>query len=398
VPDKVEGGGATSGGNISGSLVLSGVYDPTRAPSRTMAGEAATSKSALLVRSAQVDNRFQAAESIHQARIETAIVAPLLCRNESAAVLYVDRLGGLAFEERDLRLLGLIANHVSSALENATLVDELRKASAQLAQANEQLSRLNADLEAKVESRTAEVRQQASEIQKLAAEKDEILGVAAHDIRGPLTTILGFLELARMNLTTADTASLDEDLAVIEEAARKATFLLSDLLDVKKIEAGKIHFQPVEIDAGGFLDAATALGVLQARQSRVTFSVFVEPGLKLYADPHRLEQAVQNLVANALKFTPEGGTVTVQAGAAPSGVEVSVVDTGPGITPEELSQLFTAFVQGEAGRKGVGTGLGLAIAKKLVELHGGRIYVESAPGKGSRFAFVIPGRPASRSA
>src|SRR5439155_24460366 len=122
--------------------------------------------------------------------------APLLCRGRAIAVIYADRTGGRPFSERDLRLLGLIANQVSSTLENAALVEELRRTNQDLARAHDELAVFSQDLERKVEEPTVEVRRQAAEIAALAAEKDELLGIAAHDIRGPLTTVLGFLELA----------------------------------------------------------------------------------------------------------------------------------------------------------------------------------------------------------
>jgi len=373
--------------------ILAGVVADHHPPSRSIAMEAANAKSAVLSRRLAEDERFRMAESVVGSRIESAICAPLLCDEKALAVLYIDRMGSRPFEERDLRLVGLIANQVSAALENASLVNELRARNADLARAHEELRTFNTELEAKVEERTHEVRLQAAEIAALAAEKDELLGIAAHDIRGPLTTIMGFLELARSNLRISDVTALDEDLGVIEDAARNVATLLTDLLDLKKIEAGKIKIERASIDGAQFLDAATALGAIQARQRGIRLTVECEPGLALHADRKRLEQALGNLLSNALKFTPDGGSVVVSARASEDGSELSVVDSGPGIDAAELARLFRAFEQGKAGKKVAGTGLGLAIAKKLVELHGGRISVESAPGKGSRFSFSIPAAP-----
>lgn len=365
-----------------------------RAPSNSVVAEAVRSRSAVLSSDIAEDERFRAAASVVASNICTAMAAPLMCKGEPLAVIYLDRVGGRGFVERDLRLLGLIANHVASVLENATLVAELRGANLELEGAHAELSLFSQELERKVEERTAEVRRQAAEISHLAREKDELLGIAAHDIRGPLSTIVAFIDLAREGLAASNTESLNEDLGVIGDAARTMNRLLSDLLDVKKIEAGRIHFERAEIPADEFLARATALGAMHARQRGIHFRIEVAPGLVLWADPRRLDQAVANLVSNALKFTHEGGSVTVAARPVGAGAEVNVIDTGPGIGPEDLARLFQAYVQGEAGKAVVGTGLGLAIAKKLVELHDGRIWVESLPGKGSRFAFVIPSRGA----
>jgi signal transduction histidine kinase len=358
---------------------LSGTLDDARPPSRTVVVEAVEARSAVLAKRMGEDERYKAVESVAAARIESAIAAPLICGGRAEAIIYCDRGGGRPFAERDLRLLGLIANHVAAALENALHMAEL--------------AAFSRELEQKVIDRTAEVRRQADEIARLAAEKDELIGIAAHDIRGPLTTILGFLELARANVAAElDPAALDQDLRVIEDSARSVAKLLGDLLDLKKIEAGKIRIEPVVLEARKFVELATALGALQARQRGIEFAVEVDAGLTLRADPHRLEQALTNLVANALKFSSAGGRVEVTARRVAGGAELAVVDTGPGIPSEELARLFAPYVQGEAGRKVPGTGLGLAIARKLVELHGGRIWAEPAPGgRGSRFAFVIPG-------
>jgi signal transduction histidine kinase len=373
-----------------GLMVKAGLISDGRAPSRSIAQEAVTAKSAVLCRQLADDDRFRMAESVVSARIETALCAPLFCRERPVAVVYVDRLGGRPFEERDLRLLGLIANHVCSALENAALVDELRARNEELGRAHEQLERWSRELEVKVAERTAEVRLQADEIAKLAAEKEELLGIAAHDIRGPLTTVVGFVELAIQNLRTFDTATLEQDLGVVLDAAREIATLLTDLLDMKKIEAGKIRLEKAPLDARALLDGPAALGALQARGRGIAFNVEVQPGLLLHGDKKRLGQALSNLISNALKFTPDGGAVSVSARAAEGGAEVSVTDSGPGIAADELARLFRPYEQGKAGRKVAGTGLGLAIAKKLVEMHGGRITAESAPGKGSRFAFTVP--------
>jgi signal transduction histidine kinase len=148
-----------------------------------------------------------------------------------------------------------------------------------------------------------------------------------------------------------------------------------------------------ELDATELLARATALGTLQARQRRISLVVEASPDLRLFADPMRIEQALQNLVQNAIKFSRAGDTVTVRAAAlTDGGVELSVTDTGPGIRAEDLARLFTPFVQGSEGRERGGSGLGLAIARKLVGLHGGEVRVQSEPGKGSRFSFSLPPR------
>jgi signal transduction histidine kinase len=375
----------------SGELEIVAAPEGTaRPPSRTVALEALRSKSVVLSLNLAEDERFQKAPSVAGLRMRSALAAPLVGSRQTPAVLYVERESKVPFGEHDLRLLGMMANHVSAMLDNAALLGELRRTNSELERARDELAAWGRELERKVEERTAEVRRQADEIAALAREKDELLGVAAHDLRSPLAAILLSLELAQESLGTEDPAVLREDLAVAAEGARSMTALLTDLLDAKKVEAGRIRCEPAAIDGAEALARATALGALHAKKRGVRFTTEVEPGLVVYADARRLDQALANLVSNALKFTETGGAVSVTMRAVPEGVEVSVVDTGPGIEAEEATRLFERWEQGGTGKAAGGSGLGLAIAKKLVELHGGRIWVESAPGKGARFAFVLP--------
>jgi signal transduction histidine kinase len=364
----------------------------TRPPSRTIAAEAVRTRSVVLSLDVAEDSRFRKAASVANLAMSSALAAPLLPQRGGTGVLYLFREGSAPFGEQDLRLLGMVASHVAAALDNAALLTELRRANADLERARDELAAWGRDLERKVEERTAEVRAQAAEIAELAREKDELLGVAAHDLRSPLASILMSLEIASEGLGVEDPATLREDLGVAAEAARGATALLTDLLDAKKVEAGRIRCEPSDLDGGELVARATALSAMLARKRGVRFATDVEPGVRVWADPRRLEQALANLVSNAFKFTRPGGAVTVALRTVPDGVEASVRDTGPGIDEEEAKRLFRAWEQGDAGRRAGGSGLGLAIARKLVELHGGRIWVETAPGKGSRFAFVLPPR------
>ncbi len=170
------------------------------------------------------------------------------------------------------------------------------------------------------------------------------------------------------------------------------------MLDLSKVEAGQ-----VELEVAPFsLREALERGVLMVREPAtkhgVRLSLELAPGVDLVdGDERRLLQVIFNLLSNAVKFTPEGGSVVVASSRMNGEVQVSVTDTGPGIAPEDRERIFEEFQQTAVGvEQGEGTGLGLALSKRLVELHGGRIWVESEPGRGSRFTFTLPMENGSR--
>jgi len=355
-------------------------------PSLTVAAEAARSRSAVLSTSMPQDERFASADSVRISGIQTAIAAPASCDGTVEAVIYVDRLGLPAFSKRDLHLLGIAANHVSAVLENAARIRQLEQAQAQLAE-------LNRELEARVEARTAEVRRQAEEIGRLAEAKDELLGIAAHDIRGPLTVIQGTTELLQLRLDDLDGDTLRSSLALIHAEAKSLGRLLSELLDAKAIESGKLRVAKRPIGARELLDGALPAARLAARHKGIELVVEAPDDLGINADPRRLRQAITNLVLNAIKFSEPGTAIRLEARpAADGGAAITVADQGVGIPEDELDRLFDPYEQGRAGKRlGGGSGLGLMIAKRLVELHGGRLAVSSQVGAGTRFVLSLPG-------
>jgi signal transduction histidine kinase len=170
--------------------------------------------------------------------------------------------------------------------------------------------------------------------------------------------------------------------------------LINDILDLSKVEAGQM-----ELEVGTFsLRAAleNGLTIVKERAGRhgISLTLAVEPGLELIeADERKVKQVVFNLLSNAVKFTPDGGLVDVRARMVEGGVEIAVRDTGIGIAPEDLEHVFDEFRQvGQGAARAEGSGLGLALSKRFVELHGGRVWVDSAPGLGSTFSFTLPQR------
>ncbi|TAN50172.1 MAG: HAMP domain-containing histidine kinase, partial [Betaproteobacteria bacterium] len=170
-----------------------------------------------------------------------------------------------------------------------------------------------------------------------------------------------------------------------------------DILDLSKIEAGRMELEIAEFDLPAMLEAALVLIKERAARHGIALRLEAAPQLgALRGDERKLKQVVVNLLSNAVKFTPAGGSVTVRAQRAGEWIEVAVTDTGVGIAPEDQAAVFEEFKQvgRDSARKAEGTGLGLALAKKFVQLHGGSIHLESAPGRGSTFTLSLPAAPA----
>ncbi len=223
--------------------------------------------------------------------------------------------------------------------------------------------------------------------------KSEFLANMSHELRTPLNAIVGFSQVLKQKLFGEVNEKQDEYLDDILTSADHLLALINDILDLSKVEAGQ-----VELEVGLFsLREALERGVVMVREratkNGVQLSLELDPQIDLVeGDERRIRQVVFNLLSNAVKFTPRGGRVDVSTARVDGEVRVAVADTGPGISGEDRERIFEEFQQAHSGNgeRPEGTGLGLALSKSLVELHGGRIWVESELGKGSTFTFTLP--------
>jgi signal transduction histidine kinase/CheY-like chemotaxis protein len=281
----------------------------------------------------------------------------------------------------------------------------------------EAVSTSKSDLEATVLRRTAELQaantalaeqraalvQQARELQgqqdELAKKNDEIanadrmkssfLATMSHELRTPLNSVLGFTDLVLNDDQTPVDARHRLWLGEVMLSGRHLLQLINDILDVSKIEAGRARLERQVLRCDDVVAEAVELVAAQTQQRQQRVEVVVTTERSVHADPGRLRQILLNLLSNAIEMNPPGATVTVRVDDADGFVRFAIDDQGPGVSAELAPRLFTAFVQGEK-RHAAGTGLGLAISRGLVELHGGTIGVERAPGGGARFAFTMP--------
>ncbi|HET7565882.1 MAG TPA: ATP-binding protein [Gemmatimonadaceae bacterium] len=229
--------------------------------------------------------------------------------------------------------------------------------------------------------------------QRATSARDEILGVVSHDLRNPLSAILMCASALKESLPSSD-ESIRYLLDTVEQSAEWMNRLIQDLLDIASIETGHLAIERKPEPVAPLLAQIEKLFAASAGDARISLVIDSAADVPpVLADRERILQVLANLVANARRFTPAGGTIHVHAELDPADarfVRFSVRDTGCGILPEHLPHLFDRFWQARRGAKERGTGLGLAISKGIVEAHGGTIGVESAPGTGSTFAFVIP--------
>ncbi len=217
--------------------------------------------------------------------------------------------------------------------------------------------------------------------------KSDFLASMSHELRSPLHTIIGFTELLSDELEGPLNEKQKRFAAHIQRDSQHLLTLINDILDLSKIEAGRIELRMETFAARNLIDEVLVMVRPQAETKGIALANLADPELPLEADRMRSKQVLLNLLTNAVKFTPEGGRVHVEAGADGAFGAIAVVDTGVGVPPELREKIFDVFYQGPGS---TGTGLGLAIARRLVEGQGGGIRMEEAPGGGSRFVFTLP--------
>lgn len=255
-------------------------------------------------------------------------------------------------------------------------------------------------METSVKKLTEEVQAKSQELdhahkalKKLDELKSEFVSVVSHELRTPLATMQEFTSIISDEIPGKLTKEQRQYLDIIKENIDRLTRLISNLLDISNLEAGKIELKKTLIDLGDLVAGILSTVKSQADEKKIELKMQIsEPGIHVCADPERIAQILMNLIGNAIRFTQESGRITVEVKKTETEIECSVTDTGVGIAEEDLPKMFCKFQQfgriPGSGEKG--TGLGLSIAKNIVEMHHGRIWVESKVGEGTKLAFALP--------
>jgi len=331
-------------------------------------GEGATGRLAEVLGPVQVPDILAApAESrvrgaLVRSGYRALLAVPLVRENRLLGGLTVIRKAIGEFAPEVIELLQTFATQSALAIQNARLFREIADKSRQLEVASQH--------------------------------KSEFLANMSHELRTPLNAIIGFSEVLNDRMFGELNEKQDEYLKDIYASGTHLLSLINDILDLSKIEAGRMELELTDFDLPTTLDNALMLVRERAGRRSLTLQMSIDEQLgEIRADERKIRQVVLNLLSNAIKFTPEGGRIEVGALPKDGFVEVSVSDTGVGIAPEDQEAVFEEFRQvGTAAKKVEGTGLGLTLCRKFVELHGGRIWVKSQEGEGSTFTFTIPVR------
>ena len=280
---------------------------------------------------------------------------------------------------------------IESRDELGALAEEFNRMAAQLQESY-------SDLELKVQDRTQELATALSELDEKSRElemaslhKSAFLANMSHELRTPLNAIIGFSQVLRDELFGQVNDKQAEYLEDILSSAGHLLSLINDVLDLSKVEAGQVELDVAPFSLQDVLERGVVMVRERATRDGVKVTLEQTDVGAIEGDERRVRQVIFNLLSNAVKFTPSGGSVDVRAARVNGEIHVSVADTGPGIAPGDRERIFEEFQQTEAGiEQREGTGLGLALSRRLVELHGGRIWVDSEPGKGSTFVFTLP--------
>jgi signal transduction histidine kinase len=349
--------------------VTGGTLAEAKRTNRVRKGEGVLGQTAITLESVQVPDitvpgayAGRLRENLIESGLRAILAVPMVYEGRLIGCLGVTRNHPGDFSAETIELLRTFATQSSLAIQNARLFREIEEKSRQLEVASQH--------------------------------KSEFLANMSHELRTPLNAIIGFSEVLTDRMFGELNEKQEEYLKDIYASGTHLLSLINDILDLSKIEAGRMELELTDFHLPTALDNALMLVRERAGRRSITLQTSVDETLgEVQADERKIRQVVLNLLSNAIKFTPEGGRIEVAAVSKDGLAEVSVSDTGVGIAPEDQEKVFEEFRQvGTAEKKVEGTGLGLTLCRKFVELHGGRIWVKSQEGVGSTFTFTIPVR------
>lgn len=322
------------------------------AGSGTLVGRVGAERQTVQILDAPADPGYTMSRAIELGGFRTMLGVPMLDGERVLGVIVLWREERHAFDERTVELVTTFAAQGVIAIQNV---------------------------------------QTARELEVASGHKSAFLASMSHELRTPLNAVIGFSDVLLEGLFGGLNERQEEYVRDIRDSGQHLLGLINEILDLSKVEAGRMELEPSAVFLPGLLEGGLALVRERATRQAQTVSLDVGDGVgEVWADEVKLKQVVVNLLTNAVKFTPSGGTVDVRAWVEGDEVLVTVRDTGIGVAESDQGRIFEAFQRGDRRASTEGTGLGLTLSKRFVELHGGRIWVESALGEGSTFGFAIP--------
>ncbi len=315
----------------------------------------------------KADPAFSNSRVVRNTESRTVLGVPMVRDGQVIGAIVLARYQVRPFSDREIELVQTFADQAAIAIENVRLFNEIDE--------------------------------KGRQIEAASRNKSEFLANMSHELRTPLNAIIGFSELLIERLFGELTARQEEYVRDILSSGKHQLAVINDVLDLSKVEAGRLDLERSTFSVSQAVSDAVAFVRARAAQRHITLAEQIAPELgEIDADQRKVKQVLVNLLSNAVKFTPDGGRVGVRADQKNGEVTIAVSDTGAGIAPDELGLIFREFGQTASARGHEGTGLGLALAKRLVELHGGRIWVDTEVGQGTTFTFSLPATLAAKQA
>lgn len=313
-------------------------------------------------------------------RVSSFMMVPIVVKEKPHGFLFVgNELPYTKLSEGDLEILSILAGQLASSIENAMLYSEVWRS--------------HRRLELNIKERTKELAQANEELKRLDKVKSDFISAVAHELRTPLTSIKGYAYILRDEKLGKVTPEQKERLTKIDKHSTGLAKLVNDLLDISRIESGKIEMKIVSLLIKDVIGEVMDIIAPQAESKEIKLTTELASEVsKIWADESQIVRAFLNILSNAIKFTPKKGEVTIRITAVDDHIQTDIIDTGIGIGKKDLANVFDEFyrVDNPINRAEKGTGLGLSLAKRVVEAHKGKIWVRSEVGKGTTVSFSLP--------
>jgi len=308
------------------------------------------------------------------------ILSPILTKNGLIGIIFVGNSAySSSLTEGDEEIISILANQIGQAIENARLFEEAFRAS--------QI------LETKVKERTQQLAKALEDVQNISKSKSSFISAVSHELRTPLTSIKGYASILMTGKLGDVPEEVKKRLEKINMHSDNLVQFINNLLDISRIESGRVEMNMTKCNLSIMIESVHDLLTPQLKEKNIEWQAHIDPRIpEMLLDQHQVERIFINLVSNAIKFTPQGGTISINAQMNNNAVTIEVSDTGIGIPEKDLTRLFEEFyrVENEINQNVKGTGLGLSLVRKIVQAHKGKIWVTSQVNKGTTFHFTLP--------